>query len=551
MTRRIIAVSADTTFAEKLATAIGDPDTRVETDAGAEAALWVLDLDHTTARERLAGVPSGARIVVVVSRGSLGDIVDVWSGDDRILGCATDPLGAATLALRALADEPPRIESLLVEGAASHTATIADHDDKLRSVEEVSAFAERRLKGRDATRTAIEQSIDELLMNALYAAPIAADGSRVFAGVSVKQRATQRTGATVTLGYGADASRFALVVRDEFGSLDRATVLRVLHKGVHAEDKVDARAGGAGLGLFLVASAASSVYFDVAPGGGCEITCLFDVGGTTSPVSLGFFARPAHTSRRTARAERSAASKRRRARIGIAAVAAIATLAALVAASRGPGMDRLAIRARPGTAIEVDGAPFGSVGDDGVLVVPDAGDERHLVIARLAGHAPQRAVVRAPYAITFELAPVSAVALDSQPSGALVLDGNHVLGVTPLTLPALTPGTRKALALDKPGYRRATVQVDAPAAGQVVRVVQPLERAPDLVRVRLVSNPPGAEVRRADEPATADRMFTPADVYVKAGARHRFTLVMRAHTPLAVEVGGTEGEVAGGDLVPE
>jgi hypothetical protein len=423
-----------------------------------------------------------------------------------------------------------------------HTKTIGEHDDKLRALEEANAFAERRLKGKDATRTAIEQSIDELLMNALYAAPVAADGSRVFAGVTVKQRAAQRTGASVTLTYGADAARFVVVVRDEFGSLDRQTVLRVLHKGLHAEDKVDAKAGGAGLGLFLVASTASTIYFDVTPGGHCEITCVFELSGTPAPPLLGFIARASHTPPRTATAERSAAARRRLTRIAIASVAAATCATGLVLAGFGPGTDQLAIEAPPGTAIEIDGRAAGVVDGNGVLVIAGAGDARHLVIARLAGHTSQRAMVRAPHAISFELAPVHAVVLDSQPTGALVMDGDRVLGATPMTLVA-----PRTIALDKPGFRRSTVQLDTSARAKTVA----LERAPDLVRVRLVSNPPGAEVRRGDAPATNDRTFTPADVYVKAGERHRFTLVMRAHTPVVVEVSGTEGEVVTGELVPE
>jgi hypothetical protein len=538
VTRRIIAVSSDASFAGKLAAAIADPDTQVASDAGLEGALWVLDFDRATAPQQLAALPSTARVVVVVP-GALGDIVDVWVTDDRIVGCATDLPGAAALAHRVLA--APAVSTLLAPGAALHTKAIADHDDKLRVLEEAGAFAERRLKGREATRTAVEQSIDELLMNALYAAPIAADGRRVFAGLSVKQRAALRTGASVTLTYGADAQRFVIVVRDEFGTLDRQTVLRVLHKGLHAEDKVDAKAGGAGLGLFLVASTASTLYFDVTPGGHCEITCLFELSGTAAPPALGFITREAHTPPRTAVAERSAATRRRLARIALASVAGAVTAAALVAASFGPGADQLAIEAPPGTAIEIDGRAAGIVGDGGVHVIADAGDARHLVIARLAGHTSQRALVRAPHAITFDLAPAPTVALDSQPSGARVLDGDRLVGTTPMTL--LAPRT---ITLDKPGFRRATVQLDASARSKTVA----LERAPDLVRVRLVSNPPGAEVRRGDAPPGADRIFTPADIYVKAGERQRFTLVMPAHTSVVVEAASTEGEVVTGELVP-
>jgi hypothetical protein len=148
--------------------------------------------------------------------------------------------------------------------------------------------------------------------------------------------------------------------------------------------------------------------------------------------------------------------------------------------------------------------------------------------------------VRAPHAIALTLAPAPAIELDSQPSGALVSAGDQIIGATPLRVPLAT----RTVALDKPGYRRATVQLDA-----TTKTVA-LERAPDLVRVRLVSNPPGAEIRRGDAPATVDRTFTPAEVYVKAGERQRFTLVMRAHTSVVVEAAGTEGEVVTGELVP-
>jgi hypothetical protein len=76
VTRRIIAVSSDASFAGKLAAAIADPDTQVASDAGLEGALWVLDFDRATAPQQLAALPSTARVVVVVP-GALGDIVDV------------------------------------------------------------------------------------------------------------------------------------------------------------------------------------------------------------------------------------------------------------------------------------------------------------------------------------------------------------------------------------------------------------------------------------------------------------------------------------------
>ena len=554
MTRRIIAVSSGTALAEQIAGALSDA--RVESCtfealASAEPAptLWILDLDHARARDLLGQVPGTAPILVVLADARLVDVVDLWQVSERIVGfVGSDAMAIARVAARVTAAEPPTLANVLGPRAAITTRTVADHADKVRDLADVRQFAER-MPAR--LHDAIEQCVDELLMNALYAAPVDADGKPVFAGVPVKRRIAMQTGEQVTLQYGADDERFAVTVRDAFGSLDRSTVLRVLHKGLHAEDKVDRKAGGAGLGLYLIASSASAMTFDVVPGIACEVTCVFDR-AKQGPPELVFVRRDAAGQPRTApaRAVRSAAARRGLVRAALGIAVAITLIAGLVAASMGPAYASLTIAGPAGAVIEIDGRAAGTIDRSGALIVRDLPAGPHLVIARLADHAAARAVVGATGVVSLSLQPVARVELESEPSGALVDIDGAVVGSTPLRLTGLVPGSKQSIGLAIPGYLRTTAVLDVPAAGKSARIVHSLVRSPELARVRLISDPPGAEIIREGQSSNIDRTYTPAGVFVKVGERHRFTLVMRKHAPLTVEVGGAEGETVTGTLVP-
>ena len=77
--------------------------------------------------------------------------------------------------------------------------------------------------------------------------------------------------------------------------------------------------------------------------------------------------------------------------------------------------------------------------------------------------------------------------------------------------------------------------MQVPPRGQRAQLLQPLERDENLVPVRLVSTPPGAEVLRDGAPSGADRLYTPAEVFVEAGKPQRFTLSMPQRRPLVIE----------------
>jgi hypothetical protein len=86
-----------------------------------------------------------------------------------------------------------------------------------------------------------------------------------------------------------------------------------------------------------------------------------------------------------------------------------------------------------------------------------------------------------------------------------------------------------------------------------MRFLQPLEASDQFVRVRFVSNPPGAEVVEQGRPQAVDRTYTPADVFVEASRVQRFALIMPGHVPLVIAPftpgRGAPALEKGGDLV--
>src|SRR5262249_55940400 len=154
------------------------------------------------------------------------------------------------------------------------TREVADYQDKARCLAAIAELAER-MTVSSHLRTSIEQCIDEMLMNALYDAPVGADGEPLFAGIPTRARIMQKTDRSVSVSYASDGKHLAVSVRDTFGSLGRHVVLRHLYKGIHVADPVERKAGGAGLGLYLIARSATAVYFHVLPSIATEVVCMF------------------------------------------------------------------------------------------------------------------------------------------------------------------------------------------------------------------------------------------------------------------------------------
>ena len=172
-----------------------------------------------------------------------------------------------------------------------HYARLRDFDGRGRAIDRVLEFAEQA-KMRRQVRTAIGAVCEELLMNALYDAPVDDDGKQVFADVDPRQRRDTRSPRPVSIRYAVTDQVFAIAVRDRFGRLAKNTILSYIEKCIHSPDQIDRKAYGAGLGLYLVANAAASYVVNVAYGIATEVVCTFDRGAKSPLRLVGMFVHP-------------------------------------------------------------------------------------------------------------------------------------------------------------------------------------------------------------------------------------------------------------------
>jgi hypothetical protein len=493
----VIAISPDEALRERVAAALRmltpTVDARPGLDGlphGAHAALCVIHHDGEIAQafgSILARLGGECRVIALLPRSSLATLVELMQMSDRVVGMIVvedlDVTQLAALAARVLTRDIFGLEKVMSAGTQVYTHEVRGPEERAQCLAKISEAAELA-DVPPHSQTSIEQCIDEMLMNALYGAPVDETGKPVFANISAKTRASLTIDEPVCVQYACDDRIFAISVRDAFGTLQRSTLLRVLHKCLHATDKIDRKVSGAGVGLYLMLSTATSVYFNVVPGVATEAVCTFALERQATAVQqFGLFVEKVDITGKLAPARRYRAGSfsdvGRRSVVPFVAAGVVAA-AAVVA---------------------------------GVLVVPRLlRDRRHAA-------APPAAIVE----------------VVSDPPGAIVEVAGKRLGGTPIEITTLPPGTRSQLVLRLRGYRDSTLDVAVPRAGERTRLNEKLAASDAFVRVHFTSTPPGARVVELPAVPGADRTYTPADVFVEVDRPHRFVLRMPHHAPAELE----------------
>jgi hypothetical protein len=230
---------------------------------------------------------------VVTPKAALGELTD-YLKDHRvnhvIVGEELDR-GVFVTAQKLLTGDIFGIEKYLPEGTPVHYVRLRDFEGRGKALDTVLAYAEEA-KMRRQVRSAIGSVCEELLMNALYDAPVDENGNQVFAEVDPHDRTKSRSPRPVSIRYAATESQFAVAVRDRFGRRAKNTILAYIDKCQHTPVQIDRKTYGAGLGLYLVANAAASYLVNVAYGIATEVVCTFDRGAKAPLRLVGVFVHP-------------------------------------------------------------------------------------------------------------------------------------------------------------------------------------------------------------------------------------------------------------------
>jgi hypothetical protein len=192
------------------------------------------------------------------------------------------------------------IEKYLPRDTEIRLTRLRDYQGRTRAIDEVLRYAEE-IGVRSKVRSQIGQVCEELLMNALYDAPVDEQGNVLFAEVDLKERLERLSPRPVSIRYASTDNGFAVSVRDRFGRLDKATILRYLEKCLNSQTQIDRKIYGAGLGLYLIVNSASHVVVNIAPGMATEVVCTFDRKGVRTGLrSFSMFVYPGETAAVTA-----------------------------------------------------------------------------------------------------------------------------------------------------------------------------------------------------------------------------------------------------------
>jgi hypothetical protein len=163
------------------------------------------------------------------------------------------------------------LEKYLAWASEVHSYTLEDAGDRGTLVPAIAAdILAAGLPERTGSLAAV--IADELLTNALYTAPVDADGRRFRLHEARDQRRALTGRDAITVRWGTDARYLALEVGDRWGTLDPTAVAPRLASGAGKATET-----GGGMGMLLVYACCTQLVIGTAPSQRTEVIALLDL----------------------------------------------------------------------------------------------------------------------------------------------------------------------------------------------------------------------------------------------------------------------------------
>ena len=170
------------------------------------------------------------------------------------------------------------VEKYLSPGTVVHRSKIRGSQDRDPHNNAVMQYAEDRHLGQ-YTAKMVFGITEELLMNAIYDAPIAA-GIEEYSALARTEAFHLKPHEQGELSYACDDSLFIISVSDPFGALNKSILLSYIKKVLRRNDSIgliDTKKGGAGLGFFKILYSSNALVCNVKPGEKTEIMAILDI----------------------------------------------------------------------------------------------------------------------------------------------------------------------------------------------------------------------------------------------------------------------------------
>lgn len=150
----------------------------------------------------------------------------------------------------------------------------------------------RRFGIRSSILDRVSAVVEELLMNAIYDAPVDSYGKSIFNHMSRKEEIMLDTHQQSQLRYACDGINLAVAVEDNFGALSKDIIISYLKSCYEGKaGTLNADKGGAGRGLHQIVENADLTVFNVKRGVRTEVICIFslEISKEETPTALQYF----------------------------------------------------------------------------------------------------------------------------------------------------------------------------------------------------------------------------------------------------------------------
>ncbi len=165
--------------------------------------------------------------------------------------------------------------SFLKPGAHLQIVHLASSLQKLEAVEATKKYLQAA-KFQTRTSLVIANAVDELIMNAIFDAPVDDEGKMIYNSLPRSAELALAGRAAVEMQLGFDGICVGISVTDQYGSLDKARMLKLVSKSYAADDyKVRLTTASAGIGLATVFRLGGSFVIRSQAKKKTEVTVLF------------------------------------------------------------------------------------------------------------------------------------------------------------------------------------------------------------------------------------------------------------------------------------
>jgi hypothetical protein len=136
----------------------------------------------------------------------------------------------------------------------------------------------RRFGIRSSILGRMNTVVEEMLMNAIYDAPVDSYGKSLFNHMSRKEEILLDSYQQSQLRYACDGVHLAVAVEDNFGALTKEIIINYLKSCYEGRaGTLNEGKGGAGRGLHQIVENADLTVFNVKSGIRSEVICIFNL----------------------------------------------------------------------------------------------------------------------------------------------------------------------------------------------------------------------------------------------------------------------------------